>query len=281
LKECKLQIGEFCCSLRFTDSNYATSVRNYFDGFLSEEDHDLLIDVEVVMHDKWIDIPSSLILSKTVIGNKFDLSSGLLRGSLDLANNRAKIEIKKVIFRNARIFEHFLYQVYYTLLKKRYPDNKPNNFLVHASAVSRNGKGLVFTGPSGSGKTTIANLSSDYTVLNDEVVIIGKKNGLLQVTSTPFNAEFKNKKNISVPLKAIFFIRHGKVNCIKKLSAGGFTKDMFPEVIVPIPLLSTDKAHALGEMVDFCAWVAGEIPCYELHFIPNKSVWKCIDENLR
>ena len=280
-KECRLQIGEFCCSLRFKDADWAASVRNYYNGFLSEKEADLWIDFKIVPHKNWIELPSSLILEKTVNGNQFDFHSGLLRGSLDLPNSRADVEIKYGLLKNARVFDQFLYQVYYTLLKERYPNNITNDLLVHASGVVMDGKAYVFAGPSGSGKSTIAWLSSGYSILNDEIVILGKKNGYFQAASTPFGQQLENRKNITTRLKAIFLIRHGDQNYVQDLSPPTFAKFLFREVIFPIPLLSTDRRGALTEVLGFCGTVATEAPCYELYFLPNESVWKCIEENLR
>jgi hypothetical protein len=277
--ECRLQIGDVCCSLRFKDPNYCASARAYYKGFLSENEPDLTIDVNIVLHQEEIALPNSILMSKTVDGNNFDFHSGLIRGSLDLAKKQCTINVKNALFaeRSVRIFEHFLFQVYYTLLKQKSQDNCKNNFLVHACAVSRDGAGYVFSGPSESGKSTIAKLSLEYTVLNDELVIVNKVNGHYMVGSTPFRGDFVDNSNGRVPLYAIFLIGHGEKNVIKKISGREFAARLVREVVYSDTLLSMNRKEALLEMMDFCADVASEVPFYELRFLPDKRFWDSID----
>lgn len=57
----------------------------------------------------------------------------------------------------------------------------------HSAALTRQGKGIVFSGSSGSGKTTAANLlSSDWQLLNDEYNVLMPQKGSYYVCSTPF-----------------------------------------------------------------------------------------------
>ncbi|MBN1930035.1 MAG: hypothetical protein JW786_00310 [Desulfobacterales bacterium] len=282
-KEFRLQIGQFCCELRFKEANWATSVKEYYQGFLSEEEPDIFINLTVVPHQQWIELPCSLMIDRRVDGNHFDFHSGLLRGSLDLINKRAKVEVKYGLLKNARIFEQFFYHLYYTLLEERYPNEKPNNYLLHACAVDVGDQGYVFTGPSGSGKSTIGLLADNYNVLNDEMVIIGKRNVRYpyQVRSTPFNGEFKTKVNGSVPLKAIFCIRHGRSNFLRPLKPAEFVRFVLREVVVPLPLHTEYSAEHLFKMTDFCAQLVSEVPCYELSFVPDEGIWKFIELNVK
>lgn len=280
-KECRLQIGEFYCSLQFEEEEWATAVRKYYEGFLSDKDPDLSIDLKIIPHQQQIEIPSSLILERTVEGNEFDFHSGLLKGTLDLKSKKVTIEVKQGLLKNIRVFDQFLYHTYYTLLKERYPSNGANHFLVHASGVAMDGEAYVFVGPSGSGKTTMANLTPEGFILNDEIVIIGKKNGHFQATSTPFGQRLANGKDLSAPIKSLFLLRHGDQNCIKELTPVAFARFLFKEIVVPLSLHSKDKGKALMEMIDFCGRIVSETPCYELHFLPDESVWACINENVR
>ena len=280
--ECRLQIGDICCSLRFDDPEYCASARAYYKGFLSENDPDLTIDVNIVLHQEKINLPNSILMSKTVDGNEFDFHSGLITGSLDLNKEQCTINVKNALLaeRSVRIFEQFLFQVYYTLLKQKNTDGSKNNFLIHGCAVSRDGLGYLFSGPSGSGKSTIAKLSADLhrSVLNDELVIVNKVDRHYMVGSTPFRGDFVDNSNGCVPLCTIFLIRHGEENIIKKISEREFVARFVREVIYSDTLLSMNRKNALLKMMDFCADVAGEVPFYELQFLPDKSFWDSIDE---
>lgn len=279
--ECRLQIGDVCCSLRFKDPAYCVSARAYYKGFLSENEPDFTIDVNIVLHQEEIDLPKSILMSKTVDGNDFDFHSGLITGTLNLDKKQCTVNVKNVFFakRSVRIFEQFLFQIYYTQLKQKNPNGSKNNFLIHSCAISREGLGYLFSGPSGSGKSTIAKLSSDlhYTVLNDELVIVNKVNGHYMVGSTPFRGDFLENSKGCVPLYAIFLIGHGEENIIKKISKREFVARFLRDVVYSDTLLSMKKKEVLLEMVDFCADVASEVPFYELRFLPDNSFWNSID----
>ena len=282
-KECRFFIGDFCCSLVCENITIATSFRQYFDGFLAYDiDPDLFIYLKVVYHPLGAyQAPASLLINKEVEDNCFSFASGLLDGSINLAKKRCEIVVKEALLGGGciRIFEQFLYQIYYTLLDSRNHEFK--SFLVHASGVSRNGRGFVFAGRSGSGKSTIASLSSQDTVLNDEIVIIEERRDDFLVQSTPFNGIFKGKKNSKAPLKAVFLLEHGKENCLEAINKAVFVGKFLNEVVPPIPLLITDKTGAFSKMMDFATRLVQNVPVYNLKFLPDKSFWDCIDSEGR
>ncbi|MDY6958760.1 MAG: hypothetical protein SVK08_06335, partial [Halobacteriota archaeon] len=204
--ECRIQIGDFCCSLRFKYPDFAASAREHYRGFLSEDDPDLMIDVNLVANEESINIPNSILISKTVDGDSFDYHSGLLTGTFNLDEKHCTIYVKNALFCGTcvRIFEQFLFQVYYTLLKERDAEKAKNNYMIHGCAVSKNGQGYLFSGPSESGKSTIAKLSSDLNldILNDELVILDRNGSGYSIESSPFRGDFTENKSGVVPLRA-------------------------------------------------------------------------------
>ncbi len=277
-KECKLQIGDVCISLRFKDTAFSSYLREYFKGYTCKEP-ELIVDMNIEeVSDKEFGGFECDLLSlhpKTVKGNSFNLLSGEVTGTLNLKEKRCTVYFSR---KGIRIFKQFMFMIYYTLMKHNHPAESKNSFLVHACGVSKDGYGYAFVGPSESGKSTIAKLSSDYTVLNDEIIIIKKKREGYIVRSTPFRGDFLENRNGSAPLKAIFIINHGKKNIIRGISKGEFISQFLKEVVCPDSLLPENRGEMLLEMLDFCADVARNVPFYELRFIPDKSFWSCIDE---
>jgi len=276
--ECRLQIGDFCCSLRFKDPSYSSYLKDHYKGFISEKEPKLTIDVDVhvTLDNEEAASPSSLLTSKTVNGNDFVFLDGLITGTLNFGEKQCTVSFSG---QGLDVVKQFMFMVYYTVLKRYYPSDSKNNFLVHGCAVSKNGEGHVFTGPSESGKSTIATLSSDYKVLNDEIVIIKKQNGSFVVGSTPFRGDFLANEDACAPLKAIFLIKHGNGrNVIKTISRKEFITRFFREITYPESLLSTNREDGFSEMLDFCDDVASEVPFYELQFLPDKSFWDSIAE---
>ena len=275
--ECRLQIGDVCCSLRFKDPAYSSYLKERFKGYISEEEAELTIDISVnnlILDEEKADLPYSLFTSKTVNGNDFVFHDGLIKGTLNWEEKQCTVSFSG---KGLDAVRQFMFIVYYTLMKHNHPGTSKNNFLVHACAVSRDGAGYVFAGPSESGKSTIAKLSSDYRVLNDDIVIIKKENGSYIVGSTPLRGDFLDNENGSVSLKAIFLIGHGEKNIIKKISKREFITRFIREIIYSDSLLSTNREKVFLEMMDFCAEVANEVQFYELQFLPDKSFWDSID----
>ncbi|MDY6932296.1 MAG: hypothetical protein SVJ22_10325 [Halobacteriota archaeon] len=280
--ECRIKIGDFCCSLWFEDPNFSASARDHYRGFLSESDPDIIIDVNLVPHDDSIHIPNSILISKTVDGNDFNYHSGLLTGTLNLEDRYCRINVKKALLCGTcvRIFEQFLFQVYYTLLKEKDQKKARSNYMIHGCAVSKDGYGYLFSGPSESGKSTIAKLSSDLNldILNDELVILDRNGSGYSIESSPFRGDFTENKSGVVPLRAIFLIRHGKKNLIRKISATEFVTRFVREVIYSDTVLSVNSKDTLSEMMDFSADLAKNVEYYELQFLPDTSFWESIDE---
>jgi hypothetical protein len=279
--ECRLEIGEFCCALRFNaDAKYIESVNNYFEHFLSEGDPDITVDIEIILHQDVISVPNSLYYEKTVDGKKFNFHSGLITGTLDLASKTCTIKVKNTLFGNptVRVFEQFLLQLYYTLLENKYGNAWPEQLLVHACSILNGGCGYVFTGPSGSGKSTVALLSSAYTVLNDEISLIKKEGDCYNIYATPFNGYCRLKQNMSGPLKKIFILKQDSRHYLNKQQPAESILALSREIVPPMGILSTEKSTALSMSFTSVTQLLAGVPCYELHFLPDKNFWACIEE---
>ncbi len=151
------------------------------------------------------------------------------------------------------------------------------SFIVHAAGVVRNGKGYVFTGRPGSGKSTIAFLSLEDIVLNDEMIIIEKNNDHFFVRSTPFNGSFTCKQEGIAPLKGIYLLKHAKENYLNPLKKIDFIRSFIREIGNPGINPSEKNTNHL-KVIEFCEQLFDKTPVYELHFRPDRSFWQCIDE---
>jgi hypothetical protein len=276
--ECRIQIGEFCCTLRFNaDAEYVGSARDYFDSFISGKNPDIEVTINLLPHKQGVSIPSSLFVNKTIDGNTFDYHNGLLKGRIDDGNKKCSIEVDFVLLGgSARIFEQFLFQLYYTLIAEKYGYQKPVRFLLHSCSVVRDGQGYVFVGPSGSGKSTIAGLSTSFSVLNDEMSLISGDNGSFSVHATPFNGYFRQKKNLEGPLKGIFIIKQDKSTYIKKVSMNDCIATLVQEMVPFMGILSAERDVPRVAMIEQAIDTLSQVPFYELHFLPDESFWNCI-----
>ncbi len=148
--------------------------------------------------------------------------------------------------------------------------SKERGIMVHGSALEINGQGILFIGKSGSGKSTITNIlmrEEQNTVLNDDRIIIRKSDEKFWLYGTPWHGDIKECSAGKVPLRKIFFIKHGQENKIKSLS--------------PAQKISRLIAQAFSTLWDkkgmefslyFCSELVTAIPAYELEFLPDKSI---------
>jgi len=260
------------------EADYVRSAKDYFDNFISEKEPDIEVTINLIPHKQGVPIPSSLFINKTIDGNSFDFHNGLIRGMIDANNKKCSIEIDFVLLGgSARIFEQFLYQLYYTLIAEKYKYQKPVSYLLHSSSVVRDGQGYVFVGPSGSGKSTIAGLSSSFSVLNDEMSLISQENGEFKVQATPFNGYFRQKINMNGLLKGIYFIKQAKSTYIEKVSMKDCIATMLNEMVPFMGILTAEQDISSSVMIECALDTLSQVPFYELHFLPDESFWKCIE----
>lgn len=275
--ECRLKIGDVCCSLVFNNQRHCSSLKSYYNDFLSNDDPDLTVFTNIIPSEEKIVLPVSIIMSKTVEGNNFNFHSGLIKGSLDREARKCTINVNHILFRHIRLFEHFLFQIYYTVLND-FNSTKSESFLLHACSVEKDGSGYVFAGPPKSGKSTIAMLSSEHKVLGDEIAIIKKQNENYFIESTPFRGDLKEPNKGKVRLGAIFLIKHGKKNNIREIGKREFVEGFIREIIYPATLLSTDKKEVYARMLEISASIADKVPFYKLSFQPDKTFWNSIND---
>jgi hypothetical protein len=148
-------------------------------------------------------------------------------------------------------------------------------FLVHGCGVALGDGGYLFTGPSGAGKTTIAGLSHAYTVLNDEVVLVGLREGVVEMAGTPLLGGVNRRSTETVPLKAVLLLRHSREPALCEVASREAYTRFLAQVFDLAPVLSSGTEHLrwLSERMDFACGVLQRLPCYELAFRPDDSFW--------
>lgn len=154
-----------------------------------------------------------------------------------------------------------------------------NAMILHASYISYNGHGILFTAPSGTGKSTQARLWEQYRgaeIVNGDRAILSNRDGRPWVHSLPFSGSSGICKNISCPLKAIVVLGQAEENRIRKLSKIEGMKHLYSqcalnrwnreEVEIAISLL--------GEFVQ-------KIPVLKLECLPDRSAVEILEAYLK
>ncbi|MBN3038783.1 MAG: hypothetical protein JW869_05120 [Candidatus Omnitrophica bacterium] len=135
------------------------------------------------------------------------------------------------------------------------------------------GQGFIFAGKSGCGKTTIARIwhaHSRASVLNDDRMIIRRKNGKFMIYASPWHGDFGDYLESRIEpaiLEKMFFIYHAPSHRAKEVLAQERFIRLYPAVF---PTFWDSKL--LINIVSFCQDLLKKTPCYRLGFAKEKSV---------
>jgi hypothetical protein len=144
-----------------------------------------------------------------------------------------------------------------------------NGIMFHACGIDDTGYGYLFLGNSGHGKSTIAGLWSENqaTVLNDDRIIVREKNGELFMYGTPWHGDFMEVSSKGLPIRKLFFLRHGKKNSAVPKKGKEAVLMLLTRCFPPI----WDK-KGMEYTMDLCHRVVHKIPCYEFSFEPDRKI---------
>lgn len=261
--ETRIEIGGIVFSIKTDDYELEQLIKKRFAPFLSINTPDLFIEAQIKEQ-----IPTKGFGEIEIIKeeNESLFIHSPYAGLVDLTERKGKLAIR--MRKDVTPVETFLRICSSYFL----PDF--NGLLLHAATIENKNKGFVFCGKSECGKTTIAQSSTKYTVFTDEISIVRQVDGIYKVFSTPFWGLMKEGKrdiNSSTQIETILFPRKSKEVYLKKIHLF----NSLPEIMKNILFFMNDKERA-QKIFELCYGIAEKIPCYELHFLPDDSFWRCI-----
>ena len=142
--------------------------------------------------------------------------------------------------------------------------------VLHACGViDDNGLGHLFLGNSTNGKSTMARLWSESgaTVLNDDRIIVRERNGEFWMYGTPWHGDFNEMSPKARPIRKIFFLKHGEKNSTIPRKDAEAVSMLLTRAFPPL-WDQKGMDYTLG-LLDR---MANKLPCYELHFLPDKKI---------
>jgi hypothetical protein len=187
-------------------------------------------------------------------------------GQLDAAAGQAQLEVAAA--EPSAAIDYFL-RVAYALL-----GFQSGGLLLHAAGIVRGAHGYLFLGPSGAGKTTVARLSPDDLVLNDDLVLLMPHEREWRVYATPFSnpSQVRPAAAASAPLAALFRLVQDARVYLEPVDAA----QSFAELVAHVPLLALDPNNG--------PWLLGRVrailaaaPLQRLHFLPDASFWPLVE----
>lgn len=110
-----------------------------------------------------------------------------------------------------------------------------SGFVLHASAVVYKGNAYLFSALSGTGKSThthlwINNFEGSF-ILNDDKPLIREIEGKFYACGTPFSGKSDENENMTVPLRALVWLKRGEQNQIREVDADYAMKYFFSEIM--------------------------------------------------
>lgn len=140
------------------------------------------------------------------------------------------------------------------------------DIMIHASGISYNGKGYLFSGISGKGKTTMALLWDKHggKVLHDDRLIIRKEGRIFRMHNTPV---YNNDEPASAKVDSIFILEHGSSNKLIRLSGSQAVSMLMSNCIQHNwdPEIIKNQLDSVSELCD-------NVPVKILYFRPEMSI---------
>ena len=141
---------------------------------------------------------------------------------------------------------------------------------LHASVVTRGGRGFLFLGKSGTGKSTHSRLWLEHIdgveLLNDDNPVLRIVDGAVRVFGSPWSGKTPCYKAQSVPVGAVVRLRQAPRNRIERLG----TVQAYASVMAscsgfrPIRTLADAQHETLSA-------IAQQVPCYQLECLPDEA----------
>lgn len=151
---------------------------------------------------------------------------------------------------------------------------KKGGILFHGAGIIRNRKTYLFFGHSGSGKSTVARLSPQDIVINDDLVVLMPVDNKWIVFATPFwNPSQVRPVPDSAPLTGLYRLVQDKQVYLEGIAGG----QALAELIANIPVIP-DNPFMNSELFVRGRQLLEEIPIYRLHFLPDDSFWQVVEE---
>ena len=167
--------------------------------------------------------------------------------------------------------------------------------LFHAAGLARRGSGYAFFGYSGSGKTTVARVSTDAVILNDDLVVLlpQASHPAARQASRPYGetgartreadrwlmvaTPFSNPTQAmpagpqSVPLAALYRLVQDRRVFVEPIDPAV----AIAEVIASSPVVNADPDRALA-LLARAEHLVTTVPVQRLHFLPDSSFWAVV-----
>lgn len=156
-----------------------------------------------------------------------------------------------------------------------------NGMMLHASAVTYDGRAYLFSGPCGMGKSTHTRLwqsvfGENARVINDDKPALRCMDGRWYAYGTPWCGKDGINRNEKAPLAGICFLKQAPHNRIRRLCGMEATQKLMAQTIHRF-----EQAQMLDLMLERLDLLVKNIPVYELENRPEPDAVQLSYETMR
>ena len=150
---------------------------------------------------------------------------------------------------------------------------------MHASVVTRGGRGFLFLGRSGTGKSTHSRLWLEHIpgteLLNDDNPVLRVVDGTARVYGSPWSGKTPCYKAQDVPVGAVVRLRQAPENRISRLPAVAAYASVMASCsgFRPIRAIADAQHETLSTVV-------ASVPCYQLDCLPDADAARLCQETV-
>ena len=261
-----LSIGEIPVLVFSKNQEFMAQTEARYANFISTETAPLLrVEVNILSEITGSNLPPDAERPEVMFNDGTERGTFAwqdISGEFDLVSGKARMSCTL----SPIALNSFLRFVYSLVLLKGF------GFLVHASGLIKNGRGYIFPGKSGAGKTTITRLSPGATLLSDDIPLVKIGDAPL-IFGTPFWGDLAVAgEKTSAPLAGIYFPVKDRKNYTERLKPRQVIEKLLPNVVF---FFKNEKFSK--QLFNLSFDLATKVPAFELHFLPNPSLWECID----
>ena len=151
--------------------------------------------------------------------------------------------------------------------------------ILHASFLSYEGKGIVFTAPSGTGKSTQAALWHDCRgaeIINGDKALLRWDGDRLLACGLPLCGSSGICRNKTVPLDAVVVLAQSKENSAEILRGVQAVKAVLPQIYT-----QPGEADSVSDALNFAVNLARNVPVWRLRCLPDETAVTCLEEALK
>lgn len=213
-------------------------------------------------------------------GDKSFRYIGSVESSLDGAyicvkrnGNKSRVEVLK-----SSVYERITTKVVMSTLEAEHFIAMNQGFIIHASYIEYEGKGILFTAPSGTGKSTQADLWRELRgaeIMNGDKACVKKEEQGFFAWGIPYAGSSGIAKQTKSPLTAIVYLTQAKETTIERLTGHRAFRAVWEGISVN-SWSQEDVGCVLGTLMELLA----NIPVYHLACTPDESAVHVLEQQL-